>query len=125
MTIRVLIVDDSSAVRDGVAELLRPESDIEVVGAASDGLEAVVKAQELLPDVIIMDSQMPNMDGLQAAQLIKERLPQTAVLMFSVFRECAEAGLRMGADSCLTKDCDPEDLIAELRRVAARISSGG
>ena len=83
------------------------------------------KAQELRPDVIIMDSQMPNMDGLKATELIKQLLPQTAVLMFSVFRECAEAGMKMGADGCLTKDCDPEDLIAELRRVAARISSGG
>ena len=105
MTIRVLIVDDTSAVRDGVAALLRPESDIEVVGSAEDGLEAVAKAQELLPDVIIMDVQMPRMDGLKATELIKQVLPQTQVVMFSVFRDCLEAGMKMGADGCLTKDC--------------------
>jgi DNA-binding NarL/FixJ family response regulator len=121
----VLIVDDASAVRDGVSTLLAPESDIEVVGSAEDGLEAVAKAQELRPDVIIMDVQMPRMDGIQATELIKRALPRTGVVMFSVFRDCLEVGMKMGADGCLTKDCDPEDLIAELRRVAARISRGG
>ena len=119
--IRVLIADDTSAIRDGVSTLLCPEYGFEVVGLAKDGLEAVTKTQELLPDVVVMDAQMPHMDGIQATQLIKKALPQTGVLVFSVFTDYLEAGMAVGADGCLSKDCDPDDLMSELKRIAALV----
>ena len=123
--IRVLIADDTFAARDGVSALLCPEYGFEVVGLAKDGLEAVTKAKELLPDVVVMDAQMPHMDGIQATQLIKKALPETGVLVFSVFTDYLESGMAAGADGCLSKDCDPDDLMSELKRIAALVSRGG
>ena len=119
--IRVLIADDTPAVRDGVSALLCPEYGFEVVGLAKDGLEAVTKAKELIPDVVVMDAQMPHMDGIQATQLIKKALPKTGVLVFSVFTDYLEVGMAAGADGCLCKDCDPDDLMSELKRIAALV----
>ena len=117
--IRVLIADDSPAIVDGLSSILSQEPDFEVVGVARDGLEAVDKASQLRPDVVIMDAQMPNVDGVEATRQIKQGVPGAGVLLFTVFAHCVEAGLAAGADSHLAKDCDPEDLLAELRRIAA------
>ncbi len=83
----------------------------------------MTKTNELLPHVVIMDAQMHKMDGLQATHIIKQSLPRTGVLMFSVFTDYLEASMDAGADGCLAKDCDPQDLIAEVRRIAALISN--
>ena len=88
-----------------------------MVGVANDGREAVEKALDLLPDVVIMDAQMPNMDGLEATRYIKDALPRVAVLFLSVFTDYLEASRAVGADSYLAKDCKPEDLFTELQRV--------
>ncbi len=117
--IRILIADDSAAIRDGMCCLLDPTGDFQVVGLARDGLEAVEKARVLLPDVVIMDSQMPNMDGVGAIRHIKQTLPSIGILFFSVFADCLEAGISAGADGYLMKDCDPEELFSELRRIVA------
>ncbi len=117
--LRVLIADDSPAVLDGLSSILSLEPDFEVAGVARDGLEAVDKASQLRPDVVIMDAQMPNMDGAEATRQIKQGVPGAGVLLFTVFTHWVEAGLAAGADSHLAKDCAPEELLAELRRVAA------
>ena len=117
--IRVLIADDSVAIRDSLANFLIPASGFQVVGLASDGLEAVEKARELLPDVVIMDAQMPNMDGVEATRRIKQTTPGVGIVLFSVFTDYTEAGMAAGADGYLMKDCAPEELVSDLKRIAA------
>ncbi len=122
--IRVLIADDFPTIRDSLASLLNPTSGFQVVGLASDGLEAVEKARELLPNVVIMDAQMPNMDGIEATRQIKQTLPGVGILLFSAFADYMEAGIAAGADGYLMKDCEPKELFAELKRIAI-ISTAG
>jgi len=122
--IRVLIADDSATIRDSLASLLNPASGFRVVGLASDGLEVVEKARELLPDVVIMDAQMPNMDGIEATRNTKQTIPGVGILLFSAFADYMEAGIAAGADGYLMKDCELEELIAELKRIAT-ISTAG
>ena len=117
--IRILIVDDSRAIRDGICSLLDTETGFQVVGLAKDGLEALEQATELQPDLVIMDSQMPNMDGAEATRQIKQALPGIGILFFSVFADSLDAGIKAGADGVLMKDCDPEEFFSELRRIAA------
>jgi len=116
--IRVLIADDSAAIRDGIASLLNQTSGFRVVGFAGDGLEAVEKARELLPDVVIMDAQMPNLDGVEATRRIKRELPTVGILFFSVFADYLEASIAAGSDGYLNKDCSPSELFTEIRRIA-------
>ncbi len=123
--IRILIVDDSAAMRDALSSLLNVAKGFEMVGFAGDGLEAVERAGELLPDVVIMDAQMPNMDGVEATRLIKLTLPGVGVLSLSVFADYLEASIAAGAEGYLMKDCEPEALFSELRRVAAMARGNG
>ncbi len=122
--IRVLIADDSVAIRDSLASLLNTTNGFQVVGLASDGLEVVEKARDLLPDVVIMDAQMPNMDGVEATRRIKQTIPSVGILLFSVFTDYSEAGIAAGADGYLMKDCELKELFAELKRIAT-ISTDG
>ncbi len=117
--IRVLIVDDSAAMRDALSSLLDAANCFQVVGIAADGLEAVEKAGELLPDVVMMDAQMPNMDGVEATLHIKQILPGVGILVLSVFADYLEASKDAGAEGYLMKDCELEELFSELRRIAA------
>ena len=116
--IRILIADDSQIIWDCLRSLLEAQPDFEVVGIAKDGEEAVKKVEELLPDVVIMDAQMPRMGGVEATRRIKEAFPKVGVLFFSVFVDCMEESMRVGADRFLVKDCDPEELFSEARRIA-------
>ncbi len=122
--IRILIADDSVAIRDSLSSLLNSKSGFQVVGLANDGLEAVETARKLLPDVVIMDAQMPNMDGVEATRRIKQTTPGVGILLFSVFTDYTEAGMAAGADGYLMKDCELEELFAELKRIA-NISTAG
>ncbi len=122
--IRVLIADDSATIRDCFSSLLSQQGDFEVVGQAEDGLEAVQKASQLLPNVVLMDVQMPNMDGVEATRCIKQTLAGVGVLSISVFTDCLEASIAAGADGHLMKDCGIQELLAELRHVA-EISRAG
>ena len=91
---------------------------------ASNFQEVVEKARELLPDVVIMDAQMPDMDGVEATRHIKQTVPSVAILLFSVFTDYVETGIAAGADGYLMKDCGLEELFAELKRIAT-ISTAG
>lgn len=119
--ISVLIADDSPAILDSLSSLLSAQPDLEVVGTASDGLEAVEKAFQLRPHVVIMDAQMPQLDGVEATKRIKQEFPGIGVLFFSVFPDYLEASVAAGSDGYLTKDCDVKALFAEIRRIASNL----
>ena len=120
--IKVLIVDDSAAVRDGLCSILSPHADFNIVGKAIDGLDAIAKTNELHPDVILMDAQMPGMDGIEATRCIKERFPKIKVLLLTVHTSYIEEALAAGADGCLLKDCGREELFRAIREVGQRMS---
>lgn len=119
--IRVLIVDDSSAVRNGLQSILRAHPDIEVVGKAADGREAIAEVEQLQPGVVLMDAQMPEMDGTEATRRIKEHFPHIRVLFLTVHPEYAEAALAAGADACLLKDSGRQELLQAIRELGRRL----
>ena len=118
--IRVLIADDSTAIRDAFTDLFKAVSDFDVVGLARDGQEAVRKARELQPDVILMDAQMPDMDGVEATKAIRESGLSVGILFLSVFARYMDTALAAGADGFLLKDCDLEQLLLKVRHIAAK-----
>ncbi|PKB72827.1 MAG: hypothetical protein BZY75_04765 [SAR202 cluster bacterium Io17-Chloro-G7] len=123
--IRVLIAEDSPHIRDSLSGLVAGEPDMDLVGAAEAGLEAIDKAGRLRPHVVIMDAQMPRLDGVEATRRIKESLPDVRILFFSVFTEYVEASIAAGSDGYVTKDCSPADLFFEIRRIAATVGHNG
>jgi DNA-binding NarL/FixJ family response regulator len=132
MSIRVLLVDDQALVRAGFRMILDAEEDIEVVGEASDGEQAVFSAQQFKPDVILMDVRMPNMDGIEATRKIVSdngvaasedadpALDRPRVLMLTTFEldEYVYESLRAGASGFLLKDVPADQLVAGIRVVA-------
>ncbi len=118
--IRVLIVDDHTIVRQGLHVLLNAESDLQVVGEAGDGREAVRYARELQPDVIVMDLTMPTMDGMEATRLIKQIAPQIQVLALTVHEsdEYFFRVLQSGASGYVLKRAAASDLILAVHAVA-------
>lgn len=122
MSIRVLIVDDQVLVRTGFRRILEEEADIEVVGEAGTGEEAVDLTIELAPDVVLMDIRMPRMDGIEAtARLLStEGAPDTNILMLTTFdlEEYVYDALKAGANGFLLKDAPPEELAAAVRIIA-------
>ncbi len=121
--IRVVVVDDQALVRSGFVVLLRSDPDLEVVGEAADGAEAVELVTRERPDVVLMDIRMPEVDGVEATRRITadDRLAATRVLILTTFDldEYVFAALRAGASGFLLKDTLPEDLLAAVRVVAA------
>jgi DNA-binding NarL/FixJ family response regulator len=120
MTIRVLIVDDQPLMRAAFDMTLRAEPDIEVVGEAEDGRQAVDRTLALRPDVVLMDVRMPVMDGVDATRIITQRGDQARILILTTFDmdENVIEGLRAGASGFLLKDVRPEDLVHAVRVVA-------
>lgn len=119
--IRVLLADDHALFRQGLKSLLEAEGDFRVVGEAKDGWEALRHALEARPDVILMDIQMPNLDGVQATQAILEEWPQARVIILTMYRQDAYVfeAVKAGARGYLLKDTDASELIGAIRRVHA------
>jgi DNA-binding NarL/FixJ family response regulator len=119
---RVLIADDQALVRAGFRMILDAEDDLDVIGEASDGAEAVRMARELRPDVVLMDIRMPELDGIEATRRVAElgTDPPVRVLMLTTFdlNEYVYEALRAGASGFLLKDVPPEQLAAGIRIVA-------
>ena len=117
--IRVLLVDDHAIMRDGISALLDLQDDIEIVGEASDGKEAVEKARELVPDVVIMDISMPEMDGLEATRRIKKKNPSVKVLVLTQHdnREYILSTIKSGSDGYLPKRALGSELVAAIRAI--------
>ncbi|MFE2045086.1 response regulator [Streptomyces sp. NPDC059477] len=120
-TIRVLIADDQQMVRQGFTVLLNTQSDIEVIGQAVNGLEAVEKAAELSPDVVLMDIRMPELGGIEATRRVTTAMPVTKVLVLTTFDldEYVYEALRAGASGFLLKDASADQLAEAVRVVAA------
>ena len=119
MTIRVLVVDDHTMVRMGLVQLLATTPDLEVVGQAANGLEAVARVAELDPDVVLMDLQMPEMDGVRATRAITAS-GRAQVLVLTSFSDPDRIvdAIDAGAVGYTLKDADPEDLLEAVRAVA-------
>ena len=122
MSIRVLIVDDQALVRAGFRMILESETAIEIVGEASDGLEALEAVREHAPDVVLMDIRMPNLDGLEATRrIVGDGSSGPRVLMLTTFDldEYVYEALRAGASGFLLKDTPPEQLVAAIEVIAS------
>ncbi|QGV81328.1 response regulator [Streptomyces ficellus] len=119
--IRVLLVDDHQVVRRGLRTFLEIQADIEVVGEAGDGAEGVARAEELRPDVVLMDVKMPGMDGIEALRKLRELANPAKVLIVTSFTEQRTVipALRAGASGYVYKDVDPDALAGAIRSVHA------
>ena len=119
LPIRVLLTDDHGIVRKGVRALLATERDIQVVGEASNGVEAVAQAKALCPDVILMDLMMPELDGIEATRQITTNIPSARVIVLTSFAadEKVFPAIKAGALGYLLKDSGPEELVKAIRQV--------
>jgi len=118
--IRVLVVDDHAVVRQGLEQMLGTELDIEIVGMAEDGEQAVARALETAPDVVLMDLSMPVVDGVEATRRITAGAPATAVVVLTSFADQARIldAFDAGARGYILKDADPDDVVGAVRAAA-------
>ncbi len=124
--IRLVLVEDNQVFREGLELVLGLRSDIEIVGAAEDGAEAVVLARELRPDVVLMDYRLPGMDGVEATAAVLEAYPGAAVIGLTASANVRErqALTEAGAVSCLSKDDDLEEIVAAIHGAAGTAPAG-
>ncbi|MDP1795397.1 MAG: response regulator transcription factor, partial [Acidimicrobiales bacterium] len=117
--IRVLVADDQELYRRGLEVVLSTEDDIAMVAEAADGEEAVRRAEEVAPDVVLMDIRMPRVDGIEAARQIKELVPSTRIIMLTVSDEDTHLydAIKAGANGYLLKDIAIEEVPSSIRRV--------
>jgi DNA-binding NarL/FixJ family response regulator len=120
MTVRVLLVDDHQLVRSGLAGLLDAADGLTVVGQASDGAEAVERALEVAPDVVLMDLSMPGVDGVEGTRRLRDEVPDARVVVLTSFSDATrvQEALAAGAVGYLLKDSEPRDLVAAVRSAA-------
>ena len=118
--IRVLIVDDHALFRDGVNAILKVAADVEAVGEAANGREALQKAEALMPDVVLMDIQMPDMTGLEATKRILRNFPEIGIIMITMLEDDDSlfAAMRAGARDYLLKGADKAEMLSRIRAVA-------
>lgn len=117
--IQILVVDDHMVVRRGLISLIESEDELEVIGQAADGLEAVAQAEKLHPDVVLMDVEMPRLDGLAALPRVLEKSPKSKVIILTTFADDERIfnALRSGASGYVLKDVAEHDLIEAIRKV--------
>lgn len=118
--LKILLVDDHALVRRGFRRMLEDETSFQVVGEASDGLEAVARAEELRPDVVVMDCALPQINGVEATRRILGKLPDTAILMLSMHSEdtLIRQALAAGARGYILKNAMDLDLVSAIKKVA-------
>jgi two-component system, NarL family, response regulator NreC len=118
--VRILLVDDHAVVREGIKRLIDTQADIELVGEASDGREALQKAGELRPDIVMMDVSMPHLNGIEATRQMKALAPSTKILALTVHEDEAYVRefLRAGATGYLLKRASTEELVRAVRAIA-------
>jgi len=118
--IKILIVDDHPVVREGIASMLKKQPDFKIVGEACNGLEAVEKARELFPDVVLMDLRMPELDGVEAIKRIKEEKPEVKFIILTTYSddEYIFKGIAAGARAYLLKDAPRDELFKAIRAVS-------
>ena len=118
--IRVLIADDHQVVREGLSAILKTKEDVDVVGVAKDGMEAVEKARQLLPDVVLMDISMPRMNGVEATREIRRENPHIGVVVLTMYAEEEYIFdlVKAGATGYLLKDADSAQIVKAIRAIA-------
>ncbi|PGY08655.1 two component transcriptional regulator, LuxR family [Bacillus sp. OV166] len=119
MSIRVLIADDHHVVRRGLVFFLRTQKDLEIIGEAANGKEAVEQAKLLKPDIILMDLVMPEMDGIQATKIIKQEQPDIKIMMLTSFSDQDHVipALKAGASGFQLKDIQPDELVTSIKKI--------
>lgn len=119
-TVKVLVVDDHALFRRGITSVLANQENLRVVGEATNGLEAIDKAGELAPDVILMDLHMPQCTGLEATQAIRTKMPQVNILVLTVSENEADlfAAVKFGAKGYILKNIEPEELTQAIFHIA-------
>jgi len=119
-TIKVLVVDDHTLFRRGIAAVLANQENLEVVGEAVDGLEAIEKTKEIAPDVVLMDLNMPRCSGLEAIQALQTEMPQVNILVLTVSDKEADlfAAVKFGARGYILKNTEPEELVNAIFQIA-------
>jgi two-component system response regulator DegU len=120
MTINVLIADDHPLIREGLSKILSLNDDIKIIGEARDGREAVKMTMKTHPDVVLMDINMPHMNGIEAARVIKSELPQTGIIALTIHddQEYIDEMIESGVSGFLLKDVEPETLVKSVREVS-------
>jgi len=118
--VKVLVVDDHALFRRGITAVLATHENLEVVGEASDGLEAIKKAEAIVPDIIVMDLNMPHCSGLEATQALQTKMPQVNILVLTVSDNEADlfAAVKFGAKGYILKNTEPEELIQAILHIA-------
>ena len=121
MSIRIMLADDHAILRDGLSQAFQQEEGMEIVGEASDGHSAVEKARDLRPDIVVMDINMPNLNGIEATREIQRVAPGVKVIALSVHsaKPCIKEIYRAGASAYLVKNCGFDELARAVRTVAA------
>jgi len=117
--IRVLLADNQTIFRKGLQEIIDAQSDMTVVGEAKDGIEALDKAEDLAPDIILMDIRMPHLDGIRAIQLITQGIPGVRIIVLTIYceDEYVFEAIRAGAQGYILKDAHPEKMLEAIRAV--------
>ncbi len=117
--IKVMVVDDHALFRSGLVRILKANEEVEIVGESSDGYEALTVSEEAKPDIILMDLNMKNMDGLEATRKIKELQPEVKIIILTVMEEKKYflSAIQAGADGYILKNIEPEELYAFLKAV--------